>query len=74
GDVRREIAERLASSAGGRIEAFYYARGDIDLYRVAEVSHTDSVPVAALAAAASVAVTINRHTSQIRTQNGRDGR
>ena len=47
---RREMAEDLAASLGGSIEAFYYAFGDSDLYVISEL------PDDASAAAVSVAV------------------
>ena len=47
---RREMAEGLAASLGGSIEAFYYAFGDSDLYVISEL------PDDASAAAVSVAV------------------
>lgn len=47
---RREMAEDLAGSLGGSIEAFYYAFGDSDLYVIVDL------PDDASAAAVSVSV------------------
>ena len=47
---RREMAENLAASLGGSVEAFYYAFGDSDLYAIADL------PDDAAAAAVSLSV------------------
>jgi len=46
GSVRREAVEKLFGSVGGKVEAFYYAFGDTDLFIVADVP--DNVTAAAL--------------------------
>ena len=62
GSGRRTAVEKLFGSVGGRIEAFYYAFGDTDLFVVADVP--DNVTVAALsltvnaAGAATARVTV----------------
>lgn len=37
GTGRREVVDKLAASLGGRIEAFYYALGESDVYVIAEL-------------------------------------
>jgi len=37
GTKRRESAEQLAKSVGGRIETFYYALGENDVFVIADV-------------------------------------
>jgi uncharacterized protein with GYD domain len=46
GTGRRAAVEKLFSSAGGKVEAFYYAFGETDLYVIADVP--DNVSAAAL--------------------------
>ena len=46
GSGRRAAVEKLFGSVGGRIEAFYYAFGDTDLFVIADVP--DNVTAAAL--------------------------
>jgi uncharacterized protein with GYD domain len=46
GTGRRAAVEKLFSSVGGKIEAFYYAFGDTDLFIIADVP--DNVSAAAL--------------------------
>jgi uncharacterized protein with GYD domain len=50
GTRRREAVEALVKSLGGRLESFYYAFGDTDLYMIVDL------PDHAAAAAASVIV------------------
>jgi uncharacterized protein with GYD domain len=62
GSSRRAAVEKLFGSVGGRIEAFYYAFGDTDLFIIADVP--DNVTAAALsltvnaAGAATAKVTV----------------
>ena len=51
GSRRREIVASLAASLGGKLEAFYYAFGEDDLYAIFDAPDNVS------AAAASVTVT-----------------
>ena len=46
GTGRRAAVEKLFSSAGGKMEAFYYAFGDTDLFIIADLP--DNVSAAAL--------------------------
>jgi uncharacterized protein with GYD domain len=47
GTSRRDTVAKLLDSVGGKLESFYYAFGDIDVYAVIDVP--DSVTAAALA-------------------------
>jgi uncharacterized protein with GYD domain len=52
GSGRRTAVDKMLASVGGRLEAFYFAFGDTDLYVIADLpSH---------AAAAAVALTVAR--------------
>ncbi len=53
GSSRRAAVEKLFGSVGGRIETFYYAFGDTDLYVIADL------PDNATAAALSLIVNAN---------------
>ena len=46
GSIRRAAVEKLFSSVGGKVEAFYYAFGDTDLFVIADAP--DNVSAAAL--------------------------
>ena len=62
GSSRRAAVEKLFGSLGGKVEAFYYAFGDTDLFVIADVP--DNVTAAALsltvnaAGAATARVTV----------------
>jgi uncharacterized protein with GYD domain len=47
GTKRRKAAEDIARSAGGRLEAYYFAFGDADCYAIGDMP--DAVSAAALA-------------------------
>jgi uncharacterized protein with GYD domain len=51
GTSRRDAIATLAESAGGRMESFYFAFGDRDVYTVVELPDNE--------AAAAVAMTVN---------------
>jgi uncharacterized protein with GYD domain len=46
GSSRRTAVEKLFASVGGKVEAFYYAFGDTDLFVIADIP--DNVSAAAL--------------------------
>jgi uncharacterized protein with GYD domain len=56
GSKRREIAEQALKSAGGRMEAFYFAFGDTDAFVIVDAPDHASVSAASLAINASGAV------------------
>jgi uncharacterized protein with GYD domain len=51
GTARREAIEQLVSGLGGRLEAFYFAFGDADVYVIADLPDE--------ASAAAVSMTVN---------------
>lgn len=53
GSKRREAAEKLFKAAGGKIESFYYAFGETDLYIIADFPDGASAASATLTAAAT---------------------
>jgi uncharacterized protein with GYD domain len=50
GTARQRAVEELLASVGGKLEAFYFAMGDVDVYSIIDV------PDAASAAAVSLSV------------------
>ena len=60
GTARREAVEQLIASAGGKMESFYFAFGDADVYVIAELPSDE--------AAVGLALSINRSAAtKIRT-------
>jgi len=62
GSARREAIRRATESLGGKLEAFYYAFGESDVYSIIEM------PDNAAAAAASMAVSaagVSRNTTVV---------
>jgi uncharacterized protein with GYD domain len=47
GTARRTAVEKLLASVGGKVEAFYYAFGDVDVFVIVDVP--DNVTATALA-------------------------
>ena len=58
GTARREVVEKLVQSLGGRLEAYYFAFGEDDLYSIAEVPDHVSMAALALTVTASGAVRV----------------
>ena len=46
GTKRRQVVEKLATSLGGKLEAFYYAFGDTDLYAIIDAPDNVSAATA----------------------------
>jgi uncharacterized protein with GYD domain len=59
GTGRKAAVSKAIESLGGRLESFYFALGDTDVYIVAELPDAIAVSVVALAAGSSGAVTLN---------------
>jgi len=53
GTKRREVTEQLAKSVGGKLEAFYYAFGDDDLFVILDLPDNVSATTASLIVNAS---------------------
>jgi uncharacterized protein with GYD domain len=56
GSKRREAAEQAVKSAGGTLDAFFYAFGDADVYAIIDAPDHASMTAASLAINASGAV------------------
>ena len=56
GSKRREAAKKALKSVGGKLESFYYAFGDADVFLIAELPGNINVASASLAINASGAV------------------
>ena len=53
GSSRRAVVEKVINSMGGKLEAFYYAFGETDLYCIADMPDNVSTAAFALTIAAS---------------------
>jgi len=53
GSSRRAVVEKVISSMGGKLEVFYYAFGETDLYGIADMPDNVSAAAFALMIAAS---------------------
>ena len=58
GSKRRAVVEKLFQSLGGRLEAFYYAFGDTDLYIIGEFPNHAAVTACALTVAATGTISV----------------
>jgi len=56
GSKRRAAAEAVVKSVGGRLEAFYFAFGDTDVFAIVDVPDQASATAVALTVSASGAV------------------
>lgn len=56
GSGRRAAVEKLVGSLGGRVEAFYYAFGETDLFIIAELPDNVSVTAIGLTVSAGGAI------------------
>jgi uncharacterized protein with GYD domain len=52
------VVEKIIDSTGGKLEAFYYAFGETELYAIVGMPYNVSVAAFALTVAASGAVTL----------------
>lgn len=59
GSKRRAAVEKLFGAVGGRVDAFYYAFGDSDLFVIGDLPDNASAAALSLAVNATGAVTIN---------------
>jgi uncharacterized protein with GYD domain len=56
GSTRRDAVAQVAESVGGRLESFYFAFGDSDVYVIADLPDNESATAVALTVNASGAV------------------
>ena len=57
GTRRRNVAEKLVKSLGGKLEAFYYAFGETDVFVICDMPDNASMAALGLALGATGAVT-----------------
>ena len=65
GTSRRVVVEKVINSMGGKLEAFYYAFGETDLYVIADMP--DNVSTAAFALMIAASGVINLKTIVLMT-------
>ena len=53
GSKRRDVVEKLAASLGAKVESFYYAFGDTDLYLIMDAPDNLSAATASLVVSAA---------------------
>jgi uncharacterized protein with GYD domain len=58
GSKRREVVEQLTKALGGRVEAFYFAFGDDDVYIISDVPDNATMTAVSLTVNASGAVKV----------------
>lgn len=58
GTARRAAATKAIKSVGGKVEAFYYAFGDTDVYVIADMPDNATMAAAALKVSASGVVSV----------------
>ncbi len=59
GSSRRAVVDKLIKSAGGKLETFYYAFGETDLYVIVDLPDNASMAAVALMVAASGVINLN---------------
>ncbi len=59
GTARRDVVEKLAAEAGGTMESFYFAWGDVDAYITVDVPTEERMTAIALAVNKSGSVKIS---------------
>jgi len=58
GSKRRAVVEKMTKAAGGKIEAFYFAFGDSDVYLIVDAPDQATAAAISMAVNASGAVTL----------------
>jgi uncharacterized protein with GYD domain len=58
GTKRRAVVDKLVESLGGKVEAFYYAFGERDLYVIAEMPDHESMAALVLTVTATGTIAI----------------
>jgi uncharacterized protein with GYD domain len=58
GTSRRDAIAKLAESVGGRLESFYFAFGDQDVYTIVDLPDNESAAAVALTAVAAGGVAL----------------
>jgi uncharacterized protein with GYD domain len=65
GSSRRDAVDKLLSSVGGKVEAFYYAFGDVDAFVIVDVP--DNVTAASIALTVAATGAVNLKTTVLLT-------
>jgi uncharacterized protein with GYD domain len=65
GTSRRETVEKLLASVGGKVESFYYAFGDTDVFVIVEAP--DNATIAGVALAVNATGLVNVSTTVLMT-------
>ena len=59
GTARRALLEQMTKNLGGKLEAFYYAFGEVDLFVIADLPDDATAAAISLAVSSSGSVTAN---------------
>ncbi len=59
GSKRKKAVEAALRTVGGKLEAFYFALGDVDVYIIADLPDNVSITAASLVINAAGAVSVN---------------
>lgn len=59
GTARKNAVAQMVKALGGRLEAFYFAFGDTDVFAIAELPDNETAAAVALAVSASGAVSVS---------------
>ena len=59
GSKRKKAVEAALRTVGGKLEAFYFALGDVDVFIIADLPDNISITAASLVINAAGAVTVN---------------
>lgn len=70
GSKRRAVAEAAVKSLGGRLEAFYFAFGETDVFAIADMP--DNVSAAAVSLAVTASGAVNAKTTVLLTPEEMD--
>jgi uncharacterized protein with GYD domain len=58
GSTRREAVTQVVESVGGRLESFYFAFGELDVYAIVDLSDNETAAAVALTVNGSGATTV----------------
>ena len=76
GSARKAAASAAAKSVGGKVDAFYFAFGDTDVYVIAEMPDNEAAAALALtvsaAGGATVKTTVLLTTDEVDAATGKD--
>ncbi len=70
GTKRRQVVEQMIKPLGGRLEAFYFAFGETDVFAIVDMP--DNVPSAAVSLAINAAGAVHTNTTVLLTPEEMD--